>query len=226
MNEFTVEEAIAEAHKLETESFDGKPRHKFSLRHRINMNRIIALYEKNTCRLEKRAYKFSFKRTVILICVVILTALFAAAAVMVIGEFKAVPHTDNTELFVIDPAGAPTDIGENLYRITDLPDGYAIEDETLSIRNYAVIYANAAGGKSFMFRQFTKEAFDVHYDSENVYFEEAEVNGHSALYMEFNKNGYSSYLLLWDNGDYVLEISGNLPKDELFALAESAEIIK
>lgn len=226
MNEFTIEEVIAEAHKLETESFDDMPKHKFSRQHRINMKRIIALYEKNTCKLERHTYKFSFKRMIIIVCVVLLAALIATAAVIVINEFKAVQHTDNTELFVINPVGAPTEIGENLYQITDLPYGYVIEDETLSIRNHVVIYVNEASGKSFMFRQFTKEAFDVHYDSEGAYFEETEINGHSALYMEVNKNDYMSCLLLWDNGDYILEISGNLSKDELLTLAKSAEIIK
>ena len=39
-------------------------------------------------------------------------------------------------------------------------------------------------------------------------------------------DGLYAKMIAWDNGDYILELSGDLPKNELIVLAKTAKKIK
>lgn len=53
---------------------------------------------------------------------------------------------------------------------------------------------------------------------------EVEINGNSGVILELNDNKNST-VLIWDNGDYILLIAGNLPKEEGLRLVKSAKIL-
>ncbi|MDE6724637.1 MAG: DUF4367 domain-containing protein [Ruminiclostridium sp.] len=46
------------------------------------------------------------------------------------------------------------------------------------------------------------------------------------LYIDWSNEKRDSGYVVWDNGDYMLEIVGNLNKDEMLALTESTKILK
>ena len=66
----------------------------------------------------------------------------------------------------------------------------------------------------------------MHYNTEYHSFEDIEINGHAGLRLDFSDDEHHHSLLVWDNGDYVLEIVGDLSKSGILKLAKSAKILK
>lgn len=79
--------------------------------------------------------------------------------------------------------------------------------------------------RDFEFRQYTRETFAATFETpEYVDVSETKVNGCPAyLITEEHYSGYDN-TVIWDNGDYIMELYGNLSVDELIRIAESAAI--
>ena len=61
----------------------------------------------------------------------------------------------------------------------------------------------------------------MYYNSEGWFTEEIKINERPAVY--FTEDGIAG-TIVWDNEDFILEIGGDLSKEELIALAESVKI--
>lgn len=66
----------------------------------------------------------------------------------------------------------------------------------------------------------------MHYNTEHHSFENIEINGKSGLCIDFSGNKAISALLVWDNGDYILEIIGDFDKYDIINLAKSAKVLE
>ncbi len=52
------------------------------------------------------------------------------------------------------------------------------------------------------------------------------INGNYGLYLDIGGENREHGDLVWDNGDYILEIAGDLSKSELVNLAQSAKVMR
>lgn len=70
------------------------------------------------------------------------------------------------------------------------------------------------------FGQSVKNAFNSRLNTEDADVLTVVVGGHEAMYYRDNHN-YDT--VIWDNGDYIFMLSGNIDKDELIKIAESVQ---
>ena len=93
--------------------------------------------------------------------------------------------------------------------------------------NETIIFENTKTDQTITFKQWVKTEFDsIHFNTENNELVELEINGHPGLYLETWQNNQISTYIIWDNGNYILEIAGNLNKNDIVELAKSAKLIK
>lgn len=223
MTEQILERAFAEVYRREFSGFDDPPEHRFSLRHRLKMKRIISLSDKNLRTAAVPKCKLS-RRTMIAIAAIILAALIAGCSAGIISHFAFEHHNDNSIIIHADP-----DIGKQriteLYYIPELPEGFKLVTEmTLDMCEYkmhTVYYRCTEQGKegSITFTQSTYDICEVHYSNKYNYIEEVSFGDNTGYCVEYTKGG--SKTLLWDNGEYVFELSSGMKKEELIRLAES-----
>lgn len=232
MNESVLKEILGEALKCGLAEFDNAPEHKFSLRHRLAMKRIFSKFERNVCKLNNEVKadnaitvefkpRFNIRQRILFITIVIIlmTLLVGWVVVFVSEKFHGTVYRDNTHLFAIEIEGSPTTI-EYKYALASIPDGFEMIDTNLSPNNAYTRYKNKQTGQGITIRQWVKEKFEPHYNTENHHFEEVTVNGKAGLYIDFSEGTYSRTLLVWDNEDYILEIVADLTKTETVDLAK------
>ncbi len=220
MSNYTFEEIIDEVYRREYSEFDNAPEHRFSLRHRLKMRQIFRLFGKNAKRLYAPRFRLTRRTAIILVAMIFLAALSACASPLIIGEFIGSEHEDNTQLFAKNIGGAPATI-EDVYVLTEIPEGFVCTGEMLVPSAYCITYTNDSTGANIMLIQSTKMEFSTHYNTEGYWFEEIEINGHTGLCIEFD---VEDHIIVWDNGDYILELTCELSKNETIKLAKSAKL--
>lgn len=140
-------------------------------------------------------------------------------------NFHGTVYYDNTQLFAVNTENCPTTI-EYEYYLSNLPDGFEmVEHDSLSFYVYT-LYENTSSKQVITFSQYTKDKFTPHYNTEHDNFEEIEINGNNGVCLNFSDDEHFRSVVIWDNGDYILEIIGNLPKSHLIDLAESTKVLE
>lgn len=159
---------------------DAMPGFKASLRHRLAMKRIFALFEKKTsvaasdppklCAPQNKRLRSS-KRLIILFAVIACAALLTGFIVVYFSKaFRGTVYPDNTELFPINTENCPT-TNEYEYYLPEVPDGFhKVEYDALSSSVYTE-YKNEQSGNIITFTQYTKDHFIVSCDNERHVFE-------------------------------------------------------
>lgn len=231
MNEITLNEILVTAHDAEFSQYDNITQHRFSRKHNRAMKRIFKAYEKQTAFLRndimyKRSavshFRWNKKTVIVMLMVFFLAVLVGCSAIIYyLGGFKTDVHTDNTQLFPIDLTGCPQSI-EEVYYLSEPPSDFELLEESISDISVYTAYINSATGKTITFHQSIKTAFAPHYNTENNKLEEISIGEHFGIGLEGNK----SYIVAWDNGDYILEISADLSKSEVLNLAESTKVLE
>ena len=231
MNEITLDEILIAAHDAEFSQYDNGPEHVFSRKHNRAMKRIFKAYEKriallNSDVMDKRNvishFRWNRKTVIVMLMVFFLAVLVGCSAIIYyLGGFKTDVHTDNTQLFPIDLTGCPQSI-EEVYYLSEPPSDFELLEESISDISVYTAYINSATGKTITFHQSIKTAFAPHYNTENNKLEEISIGEHFGIGLEGNK----SYIVAWDNGDYILEISADLSKSEVLNLAESTKVLE
>lgn len=209
-----LSEIMEEVYRLDFAQYDNPPYHFFSFRHRKAMKRLF-----NPSNGSKNVGSSSkIGRRVLILVIAAFTVLVSvtAGAAMIRGFSRKV-HKDNTQLFAVDTVNCPQTI-EYLYYLPEIPEGYEFCEQMSESVYVYTSYINSSN-KTMILHQFVKKVYSVHYDNEYSVFEELEINGKYAVFRGTEKGGS----LVWDNGDYVLQISGNFTKEELITLATSVE---
>lgn len=234
MNENDFKAILAEICDEEIFELNKFPPFKTSLRHKLAMRKIFADFNKITRKAantpknkspSRHAPLSLRKRLIIALAVIICAALMTGfIAVYVSMNFRGTIYNDNTHLFAVDTENCLTTI-EYEYYLPDLPDGFEMveHDNSLSFDVYT-LYKNEQSGQNITLTQCTKNNYSSRFNTEHYYFEEVEINGHSGLCVDFGSSEYDSSILVWDNGDHILEIAGDLSKNELLDLAKSAKV--
>ncbi len=236
MYDSLLDEVLTEYYEEEFSRYSDAPEHKFSLKHRIAMKKIFKLYERNTeYLLPKTSLKpmsthkvrLNPRSALFLVLIIFLGVLVGCTAAYFISQsFRGYVHSDNTEIFPIDTDNCPTFIEEKYY-LSELPEGFEITDTDSSPYYEYVSYRNPSTGQTISFHQEVKPGYGpVHLNTENHKVEEVDINGHNGLCIDFTEGERIHSSVLWDNGDYILELSADLSKNELFDLAKSAKILE
>lgn len=194
--------------------------HKFSLKHRRKMKKLFREYDK------KYASDISEKKTIRpqrhVAAIIIAAAVFIASCVTVgalTRGFRYIQESDHTEIFNIDYENASQTI-EYLYYISDLPDEYKLTDSSVNIDISAGFFYETEDGRIFKFNQVVKSVYKSYINTEKYQMEEVIIDDKNGAFIAFENES----LLVWDNGDYILEIYGDFTKDEMISLAKSAKI--
>lgn len=234
MSESVLKSILEESARLEWAKYENAPEHVFSKKHERKMKHVFKLFERNDCKLKpyigsRPHYHFRFtKRNIIVLLAVIFLAALAGCGVTYFTSknFYGKVNADNTELFVINTENCPSTI-EDKYYLPCLPDGYEVLGTDSTPFYEWISYENPATEQTLTFCQFAKVSFDsTHYDTENQKFQEININCHSGLCLDYSSQGYNYAVIVWDNGDYILELYGETSKNELYDLAKTAKVYK
>ncbi len=231
MSESVLKSILEESAQLEWAKYDSVPEHSFSRKHCRSMKRIFRLYDKqhhsysNSC--SNQRVRITRKTALILGLIVFLAAVAGCTVAYFISQsFRGEVHSDNTELFAINTDNCPSFIEEKYY-LSDLPQDFEVLDTDSTPFYEYTNYKNKLTGQIIVFDQCVKTEYgSSHYDSEGQDFEEIEINGHYGLYLEFCTDGRLHSCVIWDNGDYIFETSGDLPKNKLIDLANSTKVFE
>ena len=230
MSESIFASIIDEMAERDLARYSDIPTLKTSRKHDRAMQRIFKRYERNTRRLRPQAEirVRTVRKRIIVALVVIILAVFTGftAAYFISRSFQGKVHSDNTQLFPINMENCPAVI-EDKYCLSELPEGFE-EDKSVSTPFYEFIsYENAQTGQTITFEQWTKLEFDfMRFNTEKGKLVEIEINGYSGVFLDLCDDNQILTQIIWDNGDYILLATGNLPKNKLLDLAKSAKILE
>lgn len=234
MSESVLKSILEESARLEWAKYENAPEHVFSKKHERKMKYAFKLFERNDCKLKpyigsKPHYHFRFsKRNIIVLFAVIFLAALAGCGVTYFTSknFYGKVNADNTELFVINTENCPATI-EDKYYLPCLPDGYEVSGTDSTPFFEHISYLNKVTNQSISFNQWVKTEYgSSHYDTESQNFEEIKVNEHYGLCLAYSSQDYNYTNIVWDNGDYILELYGETYKNELYDLAKTAKVYK
>lgn len=198
------------------------PAHRFSLRHRRNMKRLFASrYSVPTTEIKPKLCR----RTVAIIVAAIFLALVAVTgAAYFIGSFIMKEQNDNTQLMAESNTASPETI-EQIYYLDCLPQGYGEIERFSDDYECTVVYQFGDDvNNSITFTQMVKDKYDGRFNTVGYDFESITINNHEGLFIDWGSDNYICCEIVWDNGDYILSIDGNLNKGEIIKLAESAKV--
>lgn len=203
---------------------------RFSIKHKIAMKKIFRKFADNAYNkssTNKTVYVPSKpisirKRLVIVAIIIVGMAVLTGFVIMFISNgFRGKVYHDNTHLFAVNTEGCPATI-EKVYKLSVLPDGYEFVNSSFSNEYVFTTYMNKNKAVIY-FIQYVKSEFSPHINTEGVNFHETTVGQCSAVYEEHNIEGIVDSIVIWDNQDYILRLSGNFTKDEIVKLAEINE---
>ena len=172
MNESDFKDILAEICEEEIAELNEFPPFKPSLRHRLAMKHMFALFEKNSLSISNASQEvtalkgshLSLRKRLIIIFVLIICAALLTGFIYgyVFGNFRGTVYNDNTQLFVINTENCPETI-EYEYYLPILPNGFEmVEHDSLSFSVYTK-YRNSISGQEIVLSQCTKKMFDPHY---------------------------------------------------------------
>lgn len=217
MNKFDLGDILEKSHRIEFAEYDNPLRHSFSLGHRIKMRKILST--------DSGRISIKTKPRLVFVMLVILFLAVITAAVLIIrmnGFFGRV-YSDNTQMFAFDMEGCPDSI-KDIYQITELPKGYEFSHQMgLTGDEFVMtIFKSTRDDNTLVLTQITKSSFAKNYDNENYHIEQITIN-ESYGFIFVPLNSADCTFMVWENEDYVFEISS---RESLIVLIHVAESIK
>lgn len=188
---------------------DNIPKHKFSKKHN---KKIKEIFEADT---KRNRHKFS-KKTIKMLAIAAVLLCIATTAFAIPASREAIVQkfSNHSQYEVADFSNAKK---VKSLAVNYIPNAFEITEEDKSDFYYILRYENA--DKYFTVEKFelsTSIGFDTEeYDSENIV-----INGINAIYFKADEV-YKG--LVFNNGDYIFVVSGNIEKNELVNIAENVE---
>lgn len=215
--------ALDEIYETEFDKYKTGKKHFFSFRHRRMMRKLFKELDakpKSEAVTEEYTYKAKKRRPVALVIAVIFSVLLSiTAAAFAIYSFGFKKQPDHTIAFSENIENAPTTI-EHVYVIEPLPEGYAEISRAKGVIACDITYQK--GENTLTLTQCIKKKYKSNYNTEGYEIEKIDVNGHDGFFITVK----NKTVIVWDNGDYILELYSTLDKNELLDLAKSTKIEK
>ncbi len=195
--------------------------HKFSPEFEKKMERLIRRQRKPYFKLINTAGKRAACIAVCFITSISVTSLQSDAVREGLLNFFINSDSKGSVFTVESDTDAPSTI-EDIYAITyDLSD-YKIYFEEYDVTRRNITYQK--GDVNIHFSQYTKERYNnIGLNTEGASIETIKINGYDAIYF---CNHIGIHYIIWDNGDYVLEIFSTVGKDVLIEIAESVQKVE
>ncbi len=230
MSESIFASIIEEMAERELASYADMPAFETSKKHDRAMKRIFKLYDKNTRHLrpqsEIRAMTIRRRLTVALLVIILAVITGFTAAYFISQGFHGKVYREYTELFPIDTENCPTII-EDKYYLPELPEGFEVFDTDSTPFYEYIAYENRQTCQTITFEQRVKSKFDpIHFNTEKGKLVEVEINGHAGVFIDFSNDELNSSHVIWDSGEYIIILSGDMPKNSLLNLAKSAKVLE
>ncbi|MDE7193263.1 MAG: DUF4367 domain-containing protein [Oscillospiraceae bacterium] len=235
MNEFEQMLAGALAQNADEqygEFFDADIKHRFSRSYKRQRRKTVLSAEKTRRGVRippaegisiPKMTGIPFKKRVTIISIAIMMAIGVSAgagASLAVGFKKTEETVIDFTLMVADPQNSPQSI-EYVYYLPEIPEGYYLDNVDYDLLfDVQYFYEREDGESSIYFSQHRRQDY-ISFDNEHIISsEEVMVGDKYGVFMVWERTAN----LLWDNGDYVLLISGGLTKEEAINLAKSAKV--
>ena len=235
MNERMLDDVLTEYYERDFSEFLGAPEHKFSLRHRLAMKRIFKLNALSR-QSEIKAVPFARSKSrkslktkiIIAIAVIICAVLFMGSWIpkrCYSESFCEIKYYEKSQLRAINYGGCPQNIEER-YVLSEIPSGFELSDYYETDNLTYARYINNDTGRFFFFRQYTKKGYSAYlYPPRNGDMEYIKINGYDGILNYSKPSERRDFsILIWDCGDYILMINGNVPKELPLSLVNSTKI--
>ena len=214
--------ALQETMLADIAEYEKEPYHKFSHKFERKMKKLF-LQQTATPKTENKRIPLKRKLTVALL-VVLISAFVAGCASLAYylwNKFKIEDYGLYSLLNLTDIENAPTSLEER-YEIGADMSVYSENILTDESFHYWAEYSNHENTVIISFMQYTKEVCqNVVLNTEDAIVMPTEVSVNNCNGI-FYQTYYGAMVLIWDNGNYVLNLSVNgISQDELFTLAES-----
>ena len=183
--------------------------HKFSQKHIDAINEII--YPKPAVKVKKLS-----KKTIrfIIIAAVLLALATTAIASPAFRQFTLKDFSNHSEYRVGDTKKAKV---VSSLKLNYIPDEFKMVDKYESVNLFSFSYKN--GEQSLDVEKLYLRS-SIAFDTENSVKEELQINGADAAYYRTADNWGT---VIFNNGEYIYHISGNISKEELVKIAQNVE---
>ena len=205
----------------EAASIADAPVPKLSYGHRRQMKRIFSKYQKSL-HGGKKYRTVGVKRLVLVVTIIFLAMLTVVAGAAAINGFNRKKYRDYTELLTVNAENCPKTI-ENVYYLSEIPEGYELCEIYRGDKRIYTAYVEPDTNRSIVLMQDVKDGYKCNFNTEYREFHEFNIRDNYALYLDISNSEQIRGLIIWDNGDYVLQVSGNFAKDELALLAKNTK---
>ncbi len=234
---YSVSDLVSLYYENEFTCIEEIPVPAFSLQYKFSIKKAFRKFKKNSQNIYINSYNIPVRRknrlnrrTIILAVVLAFLALISGCAIaqFLSGNFRGEVYHDNTELFVVDSSNSPEFI-EYKYNLSVIPEGFHLLSEECFSTPFLVqyYYENEITRDHINFNQYAKAEFgSIHLNTEKGELTDITVNGHNGVCLSAVEDNYNLTCIIWDNGDYILEISAHMEKEKVLELAEKVEIEK
>ncbi len=208
---------FAEACKLSFEDWlltmpnvEDLPEPQFSQRHIKRMNRLM-----DKMRGDKYHYFTRKTARALLVAAIIATLLLSAFVIPSSREFI----TENFDIFGIYKITEHNNNSVNSEITVDyLPEGYELV-ETDTFTKY-VIYYYECPEKDSLYINKSSSSMELDFNTEQGYI--TKINIDNIVY-SYSTNSANQNSILWTEKDYIYQVCGELPKEELLKIAQSVK---
>lgn len=229
---YTIDELISGYYENEFLKTKDIPLPRFSLKHKIRMKRIFKQFSKNKKQIfnkelfvdhsvETKHQPLTFRKRLLIAALIIIFLAFMTGFVIVFVSkgFKGTVYHDSTRLFVINAEDFPLEI-EKKYVLSVVPEDFELElSDSYEIRAITR-YRNSITDQRISFYQTVKSEYFVHINTEGFELREIEINGCNAVCIDFTSDRETASMVIWEDKDYILELSCDLPLEETIILVE------
>lgn len=190
-------------------------------------------FERKMARLIRQQKSFYFpmirtpiRRTVTIMVTVIIILSTTVISVSALREafirFITEIFDTHTEVQAIQDDTAPESF-EDIYVITNIPDGFEIVFQNDNIEETPVLMTEYRNGqKRIIVNQWIKSQYDVNVNTEGFEMVRIDINGNEGFIVDMDDD----YYIAWDDGDYILEIIGNIGENALIDIAKSVQKVE
>lgn len=232
MNEEIFRSILEKAVMSEYADLDNEPEHKFSLKHRLAMKRIFARYERNVRKLRKSEvrettqiteskprYRLSRQLFLAMIVIILATFLVGWVVVYVSTDFHGVVFHDHTVLTPKNVNNCPQTI-EYKYEMMFVPDEFELVKSVITRTSAYTLFKDKNTNRSISVVQWVKKHYEPSINTEYRSIEEININNEKGLCVDFSDTTHDHTIVVWDNGDYIIEIVADLDKEDTINLSK------
>ncbi len=213
MDETLLASILSEAFERECDGHTSAERHRFSKRHEARMQKLMypnALSEATEARPSLRR-----RLLVALIAVLVAVVLGATCIAISTNGLNVTEHDDHVELLASYAEDSIQTI-ESICSPALVPEGYRMVDSKRGVFSYYEHYRRGED-EYFQVMQYTRGSYRGFADNERFELSDVKINGGSGILW----TGDTYNFVIWDNGDYVMEVAGTLPAEMILKIAGS-----